>query len=103
MSEENLESTKVSFLCKRLRGMASDRVHGLEVNAHKRARVMVEQPGKGQQTFPDGSYLVRSLDSSPRQVPALRKGQLVHVGKRNGKFIVSDFEGTIGKKCLLKI
>ena len=98
MSAENLESTKVSFLCQRLRGVASERAGGLENNAHKRTRVTVEEPGEGQQTFADGSFMVRSLDSSTNQVPELRKGKLVHVGKTNDKFVVSDAKGNIGKK-----
>ena len=97
MSEENLESAKVAHLCKRLRHGIKERATGLENNGHTRIRVMVEDFNEGQTAFPDGSYLVCSLDSATYQLPGLRKGKLVRVGGGNRKFIVSDARGNIGK------
>ena len=98
MSAENLESSKVAFLCQRLRGVA---LHLGRKRGKKTHKPRVEEPGEGQLTFADGSFLVRSLDSSTNQVPELRRGKLVHVGKANDKFVVSDAKGNIGKKYVL--
>ena len=96
MSEENLESAKVAHLCKRLRCATSERATGLESNGRTHTRVMVEID-EGQKRFPDGSYMLRSLDSATYQLPEFRKGKLLQVGGRSRKFIVSDARGNIGK------
>lgn len=101
MSEENLESAKVEHLCKRLRQATLGQVAEMENNDHTRIPVMVEDLNEGQKTFPDGSYLVRSLNSARYQLPGLRNGKLVRVGGGNRKFIVSDARGNIGKGIII--
>ena len=101
MSEENLESAKVAHLCKRLRLGTSERATGLENNGRTRIRVMVDDLNEGQKAFPDGSYLLRSLDSARYQLPGLRKGKIVRVGGRNRTFVVSDAQGNIGKGIII--
>ena len=101
MSEENLESAKVAHLCKRLRHGIKERATGLENNGQTRIRVMVEELNENQTAFPDGSYLVCSLDSATYQLPGLRKGKLVRVGGGNRKFTVSDARGNTGKGTIM--
>ena len=102
MSEKNLQSAKVSHLCKRLRHGTAERATGLENNGQTRIRVMVDDLDEAQKAFPDGSYLLRSLDSAIYQLPELRKGKIVRVGGGNRKFVVSDARGNIGEGIIME-